>query len=202
MKLKTLAALCKKAGVFYLYDRITPDGEVAEQWLGDGGAVFPLHGLPYMQENNLFTLFDITDKQRKKIFFRHEQLPEAINFRDTDADETILDREKLTVGHAGKVLRPLQTRRGLVFIDTAQLSPLADLADTLELYERQTESGGTYIAAKSGFMLMGVVMPYNIIEKGFVEQVETLARQCRITLDAKERTRTAAVSDQQQTTID
>lgn len=202
MKLKTLAALCKKAGVFYLYDRITPDGEVAEQWLGDGGAVFPLYGLPYMQESNLFTLFDITDKQREKIFFQHERLPEAINFRDTDANETILDREKLTVGHAGKVLRPLQTRRGLVFIDTAQLSPLADLADTLELYERQTESGGTYIAAKSGFMLMGVVMPYNIIEKGFVEQVETLARECRVTLDAKERTRAAVVSDQQQTTID
>lgn len=53
MKIKTLAALCKKAGVFYLYDRITDDGEVAEQWLGNGGAVYPLHGLPYMQENNL-----------------------------------------------------------------------------------------------------------------------------------------------------
>lgn len=203
MKLKTLAALCRKSGVFYLYDRITQDGEVAEQWLGDGGAVFPLHGLPYMQENNLFTLFDITDKQRDKIFFRHEQLPtEAINFEDVDANESMLDREKLTIGHAGRVLRPLQTRRGLVFIDTAQLSPLADLADTLELYERQTGSGGTYIAAKSGFMLMGVVMPYNIIEKGFVEQLETVARQCRVALDAKERTRAAAVSDQQQTTID
>lgn len=35
MKIKTLAALCKKAGVFYLYDRITEDGEVAEQWLGN-----------------------------------------------------------------------------------------------------------------------------------------------------------------------
>lgn len=44
-------------------------------------------------------------------------------------------------------------------------------------------------------------MPYNIIEKGFVEQVENLAKQCRIALDAKERTR-AAVADQQQTTID
>lgn len=201
MKLKTLAALCRKAGVFYLYDRITPDGEVAEQWLGDGGAVFPLYGLPHMQENNLFTLFDITDKQREKIFFRHERLPEVINFGDMDANESMLDREKLTIGHAGRVLRPLQTRRGLVFIDVAQLSPLADLADTLELYERQTESGGTYIVAKSGFMLMGVVMPYNIIEKGFVEQVETLARQCRVALDTKERTR-AAVADQQQTTID
>lgn len=105
MKIKTLAALCKKAGVFYLYDRITDDGEVAEQWLGTGGAIFPLHGLPYMQENNLFTLFDITDKQQEKIYFRHEQLPtKAINFEDMDPNENILDREKLTIGHAGKVL--------------------------------------------------------------------------------------------------
>lgn len=202
MKIKTLAALCKKAGVFYLYDRITDNGEIAEQWLGTGVAIFPLHGLPYMQENNLFTLFDITDKQQEKIYFRHEQLPtKAINFEDMDPNENILDREKLTIGHAGKVLRPLQTRRGLVFIDTAQLQPLADLVDTLELYERETEAGGTYIAAKSGFMLVGVIMPYNIVEKGFVEQVESLAKQCRVAFEAKERARAVAAEDQQQTTI-
>jgi hypothetical protein len=188
--------------VFYLYDRITEDGEVAEQWLGNGGAVYPLHGLPYMQENNLFTLFDITDKQQDKICFRHEHLPTtAINFEDVDPKESILDREKLTIGHAGRILRPLQTRRGLVFIDTAALQPLADLADTLELYERETEAGGTYIAAKSGFMLVGVIMPYNIIEKGFVEQVESLAKQCRVAFEAKERARAVAAEDQQQTTI-
>lgn len=139
---------------------------------------------------------------RKKIYFRHEQLPtKAINFEDMDPKENILDREKLTIGHAGKVLRPLQTRRGLVFIDTAQLQPLADLVDTLELYERETEAGGTYIAAKSGFMLVGVIMPYNIIEKGFVEQVESLAKQCRVAFEAKERARAVAAEDQQQTTI-
>ena len=89
----------------------------------------------------------------------------------------------------------------MVFIDTAALQPLADLADTLELYERETEAGGTYIAAKSGFMLVGVIMPYNIIEKGFVEQVESLAKQCRVAFEAKERARAVAAEDQQQTTI-
>lgn len=190
MKIKTLAAICKKAGVFCLYDRITPDGEVAEQWLGNHGAVYPLFGLPYLQESNIYTMFDFTDKQQEKIYFRHDRLPEGINFEDVDANESILDREKLTIGYAGRILRPLQTRRGLVFIDVEQLSPLADMADTLELYERQTPSGGTYIAAKSGFMLLGVVMPYNIIEKGFVEQLETLSRKCRVALDEKERART------------
>lgn len=60
---------------------------------------------------------------------------------------------------------------------------------------------GTYIAAKSGFMLVGVIMPYNIIEKGFVEQVESLAKQCRVAFEAKERARAVAAEDQQQTTI-
>lgn len=46
-----------------------------------------------------------------------------------------------------------------------------------------------------------MIMPYNIIEKGFVEQVESLAKQCRIALEAKERARTVAAEDQQQTTI-
>lgn len=99
MKIKTLAALCKKAGVLYLHDRITDDGEVAEQWLGTGGAIFPLHGLPYMQENNLFTLFDITDKQQEKIYFRHEQLPtKAINFEDMDPNKTSLTVKSSPLG--------------------------------------------------------------------------------------------------------
>lgn len=141
MKVKTLAALCRKNKAFCLYDRVTASGEVSGQWLGDGRAVYPIAGLPYLEEESIYTLFDITDKQQSKILFRHEPLPGGINFEDVDPDEQPLDREKLSLAVDGKILEPLQTRRGVVFIDATYLSPLADAADMLELYERHTEAG-------------------------------------------------------------
>lgn len=187
MKIKTLAALCRKNKAFCLYDSQTESGEDGGQWLGDGRAAYPIAGLPYLEEESIYTLFDITDKQQSKILFRHEPLPGGINFEDVDPAEQPLEREKLSLAVDGKILEPLQTRRGVVFIDAAYLSPLADAADMLELYERRTEAGGTYIAAKLGLLLVGIIFPYDLIREEFVEKVETLLRQCRVALEDKKR---------------
>ena len=80
MKLKTLAALCKKKGIFKLCDKSGADGETIEQWLGTTTALYPLSGIPQLTEENLIALFDITQKQRGKMIIRHEKLPEVLNF--------------------------------------------------------------------------------------------------------------------------
>ena len=183
MKLKTLAALCKREGAFCLYDRVNEDGEVKEQWLGTAAAAFPLSGIPRLTEENLCTLFDITEKQRNSIFFRHHQLPVSLNFDDTDEGEEMLERGSLTMNYHGRTIRPLFTSSGLEFIDTDHLEPLADVSDTLEIFERRTADGGIYFAAKTGLLLVGVIMHLNIIEDGFVEHLEMLARQCRTSLN-------------------
>lgn len=201
MKLKTLAAMCKRDGAFCLYDHVSAEGEITEQWLGTRGAVYPLSGLPYLKEENLVALFDITEKQRESFYFNHSPLPTTINFDHTDTDETMLDREKITLGYGGRIVRPIITRGGLEFIDTDLLSPLSDIADELELFERRTAAGGTYFAAKMGLMIVGVIMPLSIIEEKLVENMETLAAKCRTALDKKterERTRTAERDEQTQ----
>lgn len=206
MKLKTLAAMCKREGAYCLYDRVNQDGEIVEQWLGTRGAVFPLCGLHYLTEENLIALFDITEKQRESLYFHHSQLHASINFDHTDAGEILLDREKCTLGYSGRVVRPLLTRGGLEFVDNDYLSPLADVAEMLELYERHTEDGGVYFAAKTGLMIAGVIMPLNILEEKFVENIETLARKSRVALDLKneraaERDRTRAAAEGEQATF-
>lgn len=204
MKIKTLAALCRKNKAFFLFDSVSEDGEVGTQWLGDGLAVYPLFNLPYLYEDTICTLFDIPDKQQEKIIFRHQPLPEGINFTDADAHEHITNPEKITIGYAGRVLRPIQTRKGLAFIDTAHLAPLDDIADTMELYERTTPSGGTYFAAKMGLLIAGVILPYNnALQKEFVEQLETISGKCRMAFDKAERARAEAdaAADHEQMSI-
>lgn len=51
MKLKKVASICSKTKIFCLYDREESGGEVS-QWLGDSSAIYPITGLPYMDEEN------------------------------------------------------------------------------------------------------------------------------------------------------
>lgn len=87
MKLKKVLSICKTNGLYYLYDRIDRSGEIT-QWLGDGYALYPLDGLPILDEESFCAVFDITGKQREKILFRHERLPEHLNVEDVAAAET------------------------------------------------------------------------------------------------------------------
>lgn len=81
MKLKKVLSICKTNGLYYLYDRIDRSGEIT-QWLGDACALYPLDGLPILDEESFCAVFDITGKQREKILFRHERLPEHLNVID------------------------------------------------------------------------------------------------------------------------
>lgn len=199
MKIKTVAALCKKNKAFCLYDSVTREGEVGTQWLGDGFSAYPLQGLPLLEEESIYTMFDITDKQQEKITFRRDALPKGINFGDTDACENVIEDEKLSFAVDGKILRPLHTQQGITFIDAAYLAPFSDVADMLELYERVTPGGHIYIAAKTGFLLAGIIFPYDLVRKEFVEKLADLLKQCRFALSEKER-RAAEVAgtDQEQ----
>lgn len=184
MKLKKVASLCSKTKIFCLYDREESGGEVS-QWLGDSSAIYPITGLPYMDEENIYSMFDISAKQQEKIIFRHQHAPEGINISDTDPTEHRIDEESLSLVYDGGVLKPLQTRNGISFIQNKYLSPLEDVIDMVQLYERETPQGMTYIVAKTGLFVAAVIMPYNVINEKFVYHLSALARQCSRALAEK-----------------
>jgi len=171
--------------MYRLFDRVNDEGEVIEQWLGVHGAIYPLPDLPHLTEEHIVALFDITEKQRESTYITHTQLPERINYGHTDPAEVMLDREKMTLGYGKRIVRPIMTTDGLELIDNDYLTPLADIADELEIFERHTDDGQIYFAVKMGLMLVGVIMPLNIIEEQFVENVEALATKSRAALKLK-----------------
>lgn len=186
MKIKRIASICSQSKKIVIYDKLMADGDIDMQWIGDGFAAYPAFDLPYIEPESISVIFDIPEKNRKKYTFRHEGLPEGINLEDAAPGESILDQSALEIVSSGHVLMPLYTSQGIVFIDTKYLAPLAGSEDTLELYERMTPGGHAYIAAKCGFMIMAVIMPYEVIKKDFVETIESIGQHCRVALENKE----------------
>lgn len=186
MKLKKVAALCAKIGAFYLFDEIGEGGELIRQWLGDGRSAYPLSGLPVLGESNLCAMFDIPEKKQKKCFFKRETIPESLNVEDYAKGERTLYDEWPTVEHNGYVVKPLSTNDDIMFVQTAYLSPLEDMADYLRFYERVDDTGQAYIVAKNGMEIVAVIMPVDTIKLGFVEKLEALAHKCRVAVEKQE----------------
>ena len=121
-------------------------------------------------------------KRAARDFLRVSFMPSA-----TDETERHVEREGISIIYSGRTLKPIRTTRGLVFIESRYLSPVADVLDVLELYERRTAEGAPYIVAKAGFLLQAVIMPYDVINQQFVESLQDLTRECEFSLSEKER---------------
>jgi hypothetical protein len=196
MKLKKVLSICKTNGLYYLYDRIDRSGEIT-QWLGDACALYPLDGLPILDEESFCAVFDITGKQREKILFRHERLPEHLNVEDVAAGDKLVREYETTFINGGLRLKPLKTNNGVMFIRSLYLSPLEDVIDMVQFYERTTPQGGSYIVAKAGFLTAAVIMPYAISKK-FADELEELSYQCRHFLNTRSAFTTPAAEDEEE----
>ena len=142
--------------------------------------------MPQLDENNVFTVFDITSKQADKIIFRREELPKIVDFRDVVECENALETADIEIGFGGTLLLPLHTSQGIRFIDKAYLRPLADCdEDMLMFHERTTADGDLYIAVKVGMILAAVIAPFDVVNENFTEKLQTITKDCTVALFSK-----------------
>lgn len=151
MKIKSIAAICKKNKNIAIFERYSDDGDILTQYIGDGSAVYPVVGLPQLDKESLLTIFDVPEKDRDNYFVKTLGVPVGISFEDTDETERHVEREGISIIYSGRTLKPIRTTRGLVFIESRYLSPVADVLDVLELYERRTAEGAPYIVAAARY---------------------------------------------------
>lgn len=182
MKLKKVTSLCSKSKCFRLYDKIDSTGEIT-QWLGDGFAIYPLNGLPILDEESLCAVFDISEKQRENIIVRRGEIPPAVNVDDADPAERVLNDDDFSIIYGGTELKPLKTKNGITFIQSKYLSPLEDVLEVVQLYERVTPDGLSYIVAKTGLLIAAVIFPHSVVNEKFVQRIEEIARESRRVLN-------------------
>ena len=189
MKIKSIAAICKKNKNIAIFERYSDDGDILTQYIGDGSAVYPVVGLPQLDKESLLTIFDVPEKDRDNYFVKTLGVPAGISFEDTDETERHVEREEISIIYSGRTLKPIRTTRGLVFIESRYLSPVADVLfrNRRKVNARRTAEGTPYIVAKAGFLLQAVIMPYDVINQQFVESLQDLTRECEFSLSEKER---------------
>lgn len=183
MKLKKVISICHQRKTFRLLDKTSEYGEIV-QWLSDGFAAYPLNGLPILDEETLCAVFDISEKQLKNTSVRRLTMPDALNVNDTDPAERVLHDDDFSIIYGGTELKPLKTRNGIAFIPQKYITPLEDVLDVVQLYERVTPDGQTYIAAKTGLLIAALILPYSVVNEKFVNRLEEVARESRRALNA------------------
>lgn len=121
-------------------------------WIGDMHSLYPLWGLPVMDNDQLYTLLDIDDKKAEKLtavpFYE-------VNLEDVDGDEVQIERYPLILsGHM-----VYHTSRGAAFVEQRYMRPLNDLKGEVTYWQRVNQHGMLYIAVKVGLLLRAILLP-------------------------------------------
>lgn len=185
MKLQKIAKLCKKTGIMRIFF-----GENDWIWyISDGVAAYPVHGVPVMDKDSLFTMFDYDQKTREKMFYTEAQLDTGtIDFSDKTDDEVEAKAgtyRALQICHGGYILQPLGWGERLLLFDATKLAPL-EQSQYRALYVRVSPSGQPYVVVKDGELLVAVILPMLEVPEELTNALEDLV------LDAK---REAALCD-------
>lgn len=169
-KIKKAFDICKKNKIISIFGN-----EKGEQWLSDGYAVYPIFGLPELNEDYICKLYDINDAQRDKIRFTISQTKPLIDVEDCSADETPAEMWDISIIYDGKVMLPISTAEGLMFIDRVYLNPFVDMPnETMALALRKDFKGTPYFAVKFGMIAYGFICAYEIVDEDFVRQLKSL----------------------------
>lgn len=184
MKIKAIERLCKARGNIVLCDEPVVDVELPpRQWMGDGVALYPLDGVPVLDEGGVMAIFDIDAKKREKIrIAHHESLPEGICFADAAVGEVLLEQYEVKITVNGAELMLLRGAGDkLVCIQRQYLSPFEKLKE-LELYGRVSANGTVYVAVKVGCILRGVILTYQPTNEKFVETMGAIYNAAAVAL--------------------
>lgn len=176
MKIKKIAAICSREGVFHLASKTDREG-VVTQWLGDGGAFYPLLGAPVLDEAGLCAMFDITGKKRESTIVRCDEMSKRLNVDDLNPEDIRLTPEELSICYHNATIIPLRGTAGTLYIQEKYLEPLDDEKKLLELFSR-TANGRTYVVVKAGMMVRGVIGPY-LVSQGLADKLDAIAWACK-----------------------
>lgn len=179
MKIKKIVDICRREGVAQIYE-----DKAENQWLSCGYACYPLYEVPKLSEDEFFTIFDFTEKQRNETIFERAEFPANFSTADFSPSDTICEKLSPNIPFGSRLLIPFSTVGGIKFLDSEYLAPFA--GESIEVYERISEKGERYFAVKVGMCLRAIITPFNAINKSFVDNIERIYSLCQNALYKKE----------------
>ena len=182
MKIKKVVDICRREGVARIYEDANDT-----QWLSCGYACYPLYEIPELSEDEFFTIFDFTEKQRNETIFERAAFPTSLSTSDYYPGEKLCEKLSPNIPFGSRLLIPLETTSGIKFLDSEYLAPFAAVkSGEIEVYERISQKGVPYFAIKTGMCLRAIIMPFNAVNKSFVDNIAKIYSLCKNTLLNKE----------------
>ncbi len=158
MKIKKIAAVCKARGCATIWDKTDSDGAM-RQWIVTGASAYPVECLPYITEQHLATLMDLSAKQAAEIAFKHTDAPEKMCLDDVCDGEILCREEPYSIVYGGRGINVYYAAGEAWFIDFSLLQPIVAEHNDMELWLRKTAGGAAYFAAKAELLCVGIVLP-------------------------------------------
>ncbi len=154
MKLKEIAALCRKAKSVIVFD------EEGRQWAGDGSAMYILpENIGGMTPDTLCVIFDIPTDKAAEFYTRRSEFPATFESGDeAEEDELLFDTDRRVL-YDGADMTPLQTPDGKVFFIKSKYLKAVNDSENLRLTLRIDGEGNRYIAVKDGMFLAAIIVP-------------------------------------------
>lgn len=131
------------------------------QYISDGAAVYPVYGMPKMNEMEMLNFLGLADKANM-ISTTVSDLPEfIINTTFEDCEDDILEKTGPMIFKDGDLYRAFYTEEGAVIVKNVYLSVVESGAkDNMPIMHCLTNTGkGKAVALFIGFDLYAIVMP-------------------------------------------
>ena len=178
MKIKKLAAICKKHKRAIIYERQIAGTEKVQQLISDGSAAYPVFGLPRLTKESLLTIFDVEQSEWDMWHVSVYDDPKDEYYQDVMKGEQQLERFYQPIVINGKLIKSVMLNGQTVFFDDAYLNPVRDEKDIL-YYGRILDNGSPLITVKSGMFLQAVIMPYKIEDETWIKRMEEMLAGCK-----------------------
>lgn len=174
MLIKKLISLCNKSKMIQVYHTDTI------KYISDGHVVYPIY---QDFEFNSISLCEIYDLDKDKVgHVDLNGLPEGVSGQDNIEAEVQCTILPIQIYRSGEVLLALESASGISFIAKKYLSPLSDTdPDSISIYERHIGKGFYYFVAKVGLELAAIILPTEILNDKFIEDITNFAGLCEET---------------------
>ena len=134
-------------------------GVLQRQYVQAGSAVFPLDGLPLLNEDTLIAILDIPADERCDWVVQRTNAQCALSYvQDNEENDQLSELAGITFSANGYDLQPVYTPYGLVTIDSSTRRVIADSRKTAQYFARRI-NGNVTIIVKNGFMLIAAIVP-------------------------------------------
>lgn len=163
MKLKTLLSCAKVDEALTLLDEVDEEGMIVRQYVMlPGRAVFPLDGMPVMNEGQLMTMMDIPQDKQGGWNTVRAVLDDKVKLMMLDARSSDMPAHIGWTGIAmnGMTVRPVFTDADdskVGFVDNDLVKVLADKR-ALNVCERRVDGGRVYVMLE-GMCNVGCLLP-------------------------------------------